>query len=261
MNRRFPRISSKAIWSKNKERLMFDSEGLTQKSLEYKEHISRYTFASRFVKNKIILDVACGTGYGSSYLEHYEPKIVVGVDISKEAIAKGKALFQKELLELLIGDATNMALKNGSFDVVVSFETIEHLQAFERFLAEVKRILKNDGIFVISTPNKEAFSGYDQFYLNEFHTKEFTMPEFFSLLHRYFDRVDPYGEVQIGVMYKTLRNLRRIVIMETGVDPLGHCKLVDWLLGRFSKSESVYALSRIEKQMPKYLIAVCYSTS
>lgn len=259
MSRRFPRKSPNAICSGNAERLTFDNTVLTQKSLEYKEHISRYAFVSQFVKNKIILDVACGTGYGSSYLERYEPEIVIGVDISKEAVAKGKELFRKKLLELLVGDATDMALKDDTFDVVVSFETIEHLYDCEHFLSEVSRVLKNNGVLIISTPNKEAFSGCSQFYTNKFHIKEFTASEFYSLLHKYFERVYPYGEIQMGAVYQTLRGIRRIVVMGIRVDPLEDCRITDWLARCFNKSESIYALPRVQKAMPKYLIAVCHN--
>lgn len=150
----------------------------------YQEHISRYYFAAQFVKSKIVLDVACGTGYGSAFLIDQRAKKVTGVDISKEAIEYCNANYKRNGLEFKIDDCTKMHFENGSFDVVVSFETIEHIEKTGLFLSEVKRVLKKNGLFVVSTPNKIA-----NLKDNQFHLHEYTRQEFNDALKNYFSHV------------------------------------------------------------------------
>lgn len=151
----------------------------------YQEHIVRYLFASQFVKSKIILDAACGTGYGSSLMSEHGAKKVLGVDISKEAIDYCKTHYKKENLEFKIDNCTKLQLDNSYFDVIVSFEAIEHLKEPDSFLSEVKRVLKNNGLFVVSTPNKLMYQGS-----NQFHVTEYTEQEFLALLKKYFSFVE-----------------------------------------------------------------------
>ena len=97
----------------------------------YQEHMGRYIFASRFVKDKIVLDLACGAGYGSSYLYQKGAKIVVGGDYSSLAIEHAKAHYaQQDGLFFIRFDATQLPFKDEVFDVIASFETIEHLRAY-----------------------------------------------------------------------------------------------------------------------------------
>ncbi len=238
-------------------RLTFDNRNGTQKTLDYEEHISRYVFASQFVKDKMILDIACGMGYGSSFIAKFRPKMVIGVDSSKKAIRKGKEFFEIEVLELLIGDATTTAFQDNTFDIVVSFETIEHIKNYEKFLSEVKRVMKTTGTFIVSTPNREAFSGYNEFYLNRFHLKEFTTSEFYVLLQSHFDKVELYGEIRIGFLYKKLRDIRRLLFKRFRVDISSSYRLAGWFLNRIVGPGQIYPLSTIEKTIPKFLIAVC----
>ena len=131
----------------------------------YQEHIVRYLFASQFVRSKVVLDAACGTGYGSSLLLDKGAKKVIGVDISKDAIDYCNQNYKKENLEFKIDDCTKLNLNNSYFDAVVSFETIEHLKEPDSFLSEIQRILKRNGMLVISTPNKLTYQGSNQFHV------------------------------------------------------------------------------------------------
>lgn len=151
----------------------------------YQEHIVRYIFASQFVKSKIILDAACGTGYGSSLMSERGAKKVVGVDISKEATDYCNQHYEKENLEFKIGDCTKLNLADSHFDVIASFEAIEHIKEADSFLAEIKRVLKKNGLFIVSTPNKLTYQG-----TNPFHMKEYTEEEFLNLLKKYFSHVE-----------------------------------------------------------------------
>lgn len=149
--------------------------------LVYYEHVSRYFFASQFVKNKLVLDVACGSGYGSYYLLEKGAKQVVGIDIDQKTIEYAKKRYKKKNLIFIKGSAENLPLQEKAFDLVVSLETIEHLKNQHLFLKEIKRVLRKDGLFVMSTPNALVYPKG-----NIFHTQEFTPKRFETLLLRHF---------------------------------------------------------------------------
>jgi SAM-dependent methyltransferase len=110
-------------------------------------------------------------------------KKVVGIDNSAESIEYCKKNYKKDNLEFKTEDCEKINLDD-IFDVVISFEAIEHLKNQDSFVSEVKRLLKDDGVFIVSTPNKETYpSG------NPYHFREFTESEFKSFLGKYFSNV------------------------------------------------------------------------
>jgi len=149
----------------------------------FQEHVIRYLFASQFVNSKTVLDAACGTGYGSSILMNAGAKKVMGIDNSSDAIQYCEKNYKKENLEFKNTDCEKINLET-KFDVAVSFETIEHLKKQDSFLSEIQRLLQDDGIFIISTPNTETYPD-----ANPYHTKEFTESEFKQLLEKYFSNI------------------------------------------------------------------------
>ena len=149
----------------------------------FQEHTIRYLFASQFVSSKTVLDAACGSGYGSAILLESGAQKVVGIDNSFEAIEYCKKNYKNKNLEFKKENCENITLDT-MFDIAVSFETIEHLKNQDNFIAEIKRVLKDDGLFIVSTPNTNNYpSG------NPFHYKEFTESEFKSFLGKYFSHV------------------------------------------------------------------------
>lgn len=168
------------------------------------EHISRYIFASEFFEDKVIIDVACGTGYGSYYLLKKGAKKVIAVDISKEAIEYASNLYKENNLEFVCADATRLPFCNDLFDGVVSFETIEHLSDYEQFLIECKRVLKKGGVFICSTPNKRVSSPHTAKPLNPFHLKEFYYYEFKEFLDKYFNNVKIHGQIDVNLIKKNI---------------------------------------------------------
>jgi len=161
----------------------------------YQEHIIRYMFASQFVKSKVVLDAACGTGYGSYLLYQKGAKTVIGIDISKEAIDYCNYNYKEENLEFKVDDCMKCHLDNSSFDVVVSFETLEHLKNPDTFLSEIKRVMKNDGMLIMSTPNKNTYPTG-----NPFHFNEYTETEFRLMLEKYFVNVTIFHQFYPPVM-------------------------------------------------------------
>jgi len=163
------------------ERIIPNTPG--QKFL-YQEHLIRYLFATQFVKSKTVLDAACGSGYGSSLMLEKGASQVIGIDNSSEAIDFCKKNFPEKNLEFHVAECTQLPFNNTQFDLVVSFETIEHLQNQENFVSEISRVLNNDGILVISTPNSSIYEEK-----NPYHEHELNLSEFNSLLRKFFTRV------------------------------------------------------------------------
>ena len=163
----------------------------------YDEHIYRYIFAASLAENKVVLDVACGTGYGAGFMAEKASK-VVGADISLEAVDYAAERFCKDnKAGFVCADAIRLPFVDNAFDIVVSFETIEHIRQCRKFLAECRRVLKANGLLVCSTPNRRIFSPKLAKPINTFHVKEFWPEEFYRLLSRYFANITLYGQCDV----------------------------------------------------------------
>ena len=135
------------------------------------EHLHRYSFAKEFVKGKKVLDLACGEGYGSSMLAE-EADEVIGIDIDESTIKHASSKYIKQGLQFIRGSITDVPIKTEKiFDVIACFEAIEHIGKHNELMEEVKRLLKTDGIFLVSTPNKYIYTD-ETGYKNPFHIKE-----------------------------------------------------------------------------------------
>lgn len=165
------------------ERFVFSEA--TQSQLIYDEHLVRYQLAQSLARGKRILDVACGSGYGAKMLAEAGAINVKAVDINKETIASAQQNYNHKNLEFICDSAESLAtIPNGSIDLIVSFETIEHLTNYQEYLKNLKRVLTPGGLALISTPNKEIFKQK-----NPFHIKEFMRNEFETILKQYFNQV------------------------------------------------------------------------
>ena len=148
------------------------------------EHWHRYLIVRDYVMGKRVLDVASGEGYGSHLLSNAASH-VVGVDISAEAVAHANVRYGSEHLRYVAASCTQVPEPDSIFDVIVSFETIEHITEHEAFLHEVNRLLAPDGVFIISSPNRPEYSDKTG-YKNEFHVKELDYAELKTLLDPHF---------------------------------------------------------------------------
>ena len=117
-----------------------------------REHWQRYMVAAKLVEpGAAVLDIACGSGYGTAYLSRFAGH-VYGVDISSDAVAYAEGRYGRPNLRFLQGDVSQIPLDSGSVDLVVSFETIEHVEEASQhaFLAEAKRVLRPGGRLIVS---------------------------------------------------------------------------------------------------------------
>jgi SAM-dependent methyltransferase len=167
------------------------------------EHLARYSFAARLARGKRVLDAGCGAGYGSAELAH-TAQWVVGADLEREAVDFARANYR--LPNLWFEQASCVALphNDSTFDLVVAFEVIEHLEQWREFLLEVRRIISPNGQFVVSTPNKRYYTesrGVEG--SNPFHVHEFEFDEFRGALKSIFPHVALFLENHVeGVTFQ-----------------------------------------------------------
>lgn len=150
------------------------------------EHLHRYSIVLSHIKPEMtVLDAACGEGYGTNLIANKANK-VFGVDISKTAIDHAKDKYKSKNIQFIESSATNIPLDDNLIDLVVSFETLEHMLEQDDLIKEFKRILKPNGIIIISSPDKEF---YKEGSINPYHLKELFFNEFESLVSTYFKNI------------------------------------------------------------------------
>ena len=202
----------------------------------YLEHMSRYIFASQFVKDKVTLDIACGSGYGADFLSKEGARRIIGIDISNETINYCKKKYSHDNISFLIGNVENIPIKNNEIDVIISMETIEHVdeKAQLSFISEISRIMKNDGVFIVSTPNSLVYPKG-----NPFHVKEMNPTEFISTLQKKFNKVNIFYQDNVESNY---------IMSESSLNK-----------NLTSSKSNFYAknLTKLDPTESMYLIAVC----
>ena len=159
------------------------------------QHLAAYAFARRFAAGKRVLEVGFGEGYGTSYLAE-TAREVIGVDVAPGNIPRAQAKYRRSNLRFLHMPGTKLEFPDASFDIVGSFQVIEHIPEpqLPDYLAEIRRVLTADGLCVFSTLNLEHNMKPGKPYEKLcYHEKEFTGPELSTLLARFFPRVELYG--------------------------------------------------------------------
>jgi SAM-dependent methyltransferase len=254
----------------------------------YLEHVSRYAFASQRVRpGMVVVDAACGVGYGTSILAA-QGCHVIGVDIDAEACSEARKATQDQACIILEGNCCALPIEDQSVDAFVCFETIEHVSEQDVLLQEVRRVLKPQGVLVISTPNLAVLNRPDDRSGNPFHVRELTLDEFSTLLHKQFGSVEMYGQVVNPEIVGLLQLERRVNELETivqrqsrllwriGVPTAVRERIVSWLAPPRASGMTVDAVaplregSRLTAQaalcapiggvppaLSDYLIAVC----
>jgi SAM-dependent methyltransferase len=185
------------------------------------EHMARYTFAARLARGKRVLDAGCGAGYGSAELARAADS-VVGVDRAAEAIEFARAHYQFPNLCFEQASCTALPHPGGSFDLVVAFEVIEHLENWREFLVEARRVLAPAGQFIVSTPNRLYYTesrGPEG--ANPFHVHEFDFEEFRGELRSVFPHVSMFLENHVeGVTFQPRETGNTIEARVDSLDPV-----------------------------------------
>lgn len=156
------------------------------------EHLHRYALATEICKNKKVLDIACGEGYGSNLISKLAAE-VTGIDIDETTINNASKKYFDKKIRFIKGSILDIPAENGYFDLITCFETLEHVFNHEKTIRELKRVLHPDGILLISTPDKLSYSEKTG-NRNIFHEKELYKTEFMSLLKAYFKEVKFLGQ-------------------------------------------------------------------
>jgi ubiquinone biosynthesis O-methyltransferase len=187
--------------------------GVSPKKIE-DDHLERYKFASRFVRGKTVLDIACGTGYGSRLLADTGAVEVDGVDISDDVVAYARQTYAAENVHFSTGDICEFKSPK-RYDAITCFETIEHVKDFRRALANLHALLADGGLLLISSPNRPITSSFartiDDKPKNPHHVREFTIPELKAALVEHGFAVDDsniFGQRQRPIFQSDL--LRRL---------------------------------------------------
>src|SRR5260370_22054804 len=151
-------------------------------------------------RGRRVLDLGCGSGYGADVLSH-EAREVLGIDIAGDAIDYARQHYQGANVRFERASCLEIPAPDGSFDLLVAFEIIEHLTEWRAFLREVRRVLAPAGQFLVSTPNQlyyaEARAALGP---NPFHVHEFEYSEFQRELEVVFPRVALYLENHTDAM-------------------------------------------------------------
>ena len=158
------------------------------------EHMHRYLWAATVVAGRRVLDLGSGEGFGASILSSGEETEVVGIDIDERTVEHAQLNWAGPRTSFEVGDALDLSeFEDGSFGAVVAFEVIEHVDEQERVLAEVARVLADDGVLIISTPDRRLYSDATG-QVNPFHQHELTYEEFSALLGVQFPHIAIWGQ-------------------------------------------------------------------
>jgi 2-polyprenyl-3-methyl-5-hydroxy-6-metoxy-1,4-benzoquinol methylase len=155
-------------------------------------HTAAYVHAARLVERKPVLDLGCNTGYGTEVLSRFAGK-VAGVDVSASAVQSARNTYSDSGIAFQVIDGKSLPFDEGSFEVVISFQVIEHIVNYTNFIGEIRRVLAPEGVVVFTTPNALLRLDPGMKPWNEFHVREFSHNDLKSLLGEHFQCVSVLG--------------------------------------------------------------------
>lgn len=247
------------------EQNRFGGERLESKSALSKnnllEHLVRYRFVTGD-SNQTVLDIGCGAGHGSNVLAGKFKK-VHGVDISPEAVEYAKEFWQLPNIEFSVGDSLTIPFPDNTFDVVVAFEVFEHLTDWQKFLSEIKRVLKPEGLVYISTPNKTLYSPGTKKPINPHHVFEMTIPEFRAAMSGYFTLHSLYGQRTPVYNDHWIWNVvNPILFTFKGIIPYKvnntlKLKLINWIKPELEEGDIILKNDPDWLERSRFMVAVC----
>jgi SAM-dependent methyltransferase len=197
------------------------------------EHMARYRWASALCQGRRVLDAGCGLGYGADLLRQTGATEVLAVDVSEAVIEAAEAGGQQGVV-WEVADLRSLPYTENSFDVVVCFEVIEHIEEQDRVLDELSRVLRADGLLLISSPNRGRYVPG-----NPHHRHEYVPSELRAALEGRFE------EVRLFPQHAMLAS----VIGPPG-EFHGDCAHVERLVEP-GNSDEIYTLAIAGRQLPE----------
>jgi len=156
--------------------------------VNYRRHVAAYLFALRRLRpGWRVLDYGCGSGHGTKLLSGSVAG-VVGVDVAPEAIAHARERFAAPNAEYRVTDPATLKVPDGAFHAAVSVQVFEHIADSERHAAEVARVLRPGGLYVVATPNALTYGAE-----NEHHEREYDAEALREVLLGTFPSVEVIG--------------------------------------------------------------------
>ena len=233
------------------------------------EHLHRYKECLNYVHNyDVILDLACGSGYGVNLISSINDTKIFGGDIDESTISQCIIDWKPQSnIFFEVMDATKLRFNDSFFNLIISLETIEHLMLYDEMLSEFYRVLVKGGIAIISTPNRNV-SSPDGIIRNPYHTQEFTYDEFANVLSKYFSSIKIFGQKNIRYYNKKIFSVKfyfeKLLLMK-GIRKINY-RLRNFIFKKLFKDE-LYASEKdfiLETDITQIktkcnvLFAVCY---
>lgn len=163
-------------------------------------HKSDYGVAASLANEQSVLDLGCNAGHGTHIISKV-CKNITGVDVSPNAIKVAKEKYESQNVKFFVVDGLTLPFPAHSFDLVTSFQVIEHLADYEIYFNEIKRVLRPKGMLLITTPNAVIRVHPGQKPWNAFHMREFRSNELADLILRYFPFAHVLGQFAVEKTY------------------------------------------------------------
>jgi SAM-dependent methyltransferase len=225
------------------------------------QHETRYAFAAARASGLTVLDAACGNGYGTTTIARAGSQRATGVDVSLDALIDGRLVHDAPAMHALAASATALPFPEHSFDLFVSFETIEHIDDDASYVREARRVLRPGGTFLCSTPNRLVLNPGRSLAdrpFNPFHVREYAPDELLRVLTTRFPAIELYGQTPYASAYVALLAAvgRRLPMLAVRVHQLRKVAGIPW--ERSGRHEPRPWSSQLG--LPEVLLAVCRAT-
>jgi len=184
----------------------------------YLQHLFAYEFAQKMIApGSIVLDVGSGSGYGTELLSKNALR-TIGLDVNGETVEYSKGKYGSEKCIFNQYDGRAIPFEDNTFDAVVSFQVIEHIRNDHNYVMEIRRVLKNDGLFLLITPNRLIRLKNGQKPFNRFHVREYTPYELENVLKKYFSNIEINGvtcrnEIR-NVELNRIKKIKKIISLD-----------------------------------------------
>lgn len=233
----FQRISGRIplteINKKTDERILPEGFRSKEDYLLYLRHLFAYEFAKRkALENNLVLEIGSGEGYGTSLISQNVSKII-GLDVDPATVSNASSKYGSERCMFRTYDGVSVPYAPDTFDIVISFQVIEHIENVPLYISEVYRVLRDNGIFILTTPNRIYRLKPGQEPWNKYHIREFYPHEVRNVLETKFRNVKIFGirgneevqRIEIERVKQKGKPLNKWTMVRL-LDPLGITRLI-----------------------------------